>query len=350
MKFYGIIFLICGIIFIGCGEEDDEVPSSEVYPCECKFNSMVEENGILFRYENHSVRKPANVSVLFKVMTKDGGLPNLTADNFKLFENNRFISAYESQQAILPKPGSFQSHILLLLDLSGSILNSNSLPSLKEAAKSFVLTIMPPPTSPNFGEVDMSIMWFDGSPELHNLISFTKDVDLLISSIDTVTENISNDSSTNLYGAIINGVEIAKSMVGFVQNTVSVSSVVLFTDGTDQASRRSREDAAKSIEKLGNDISIYTIGLGGEIFESELAFFGRNGFVFASKIDELVPKFNEIASRIKDDLNSHYLLEYCSPKRDGSHILTISLQYKELSGLLSVCFCAKGFEGGCTVK
>ncbi len=346
-RIFGVLLLV---LIWGCSSGgDDPAPSGDCY---CDFTSWTDSSAALnITFEKQTVAKPANVSVLFKVQTKDGTpVPGLLATDFTVYENDALISQYESQQAIIPKPGQFKSHIMLLLDLSGSILNSDSLTKVKQASKSFISAVMPDSGAENFGAIDMGIYWFDGAADIHQLVSsFITDKNFLLSSIDGINENITKDASTNLYGAVVSGIDKVKKTIDSSQQFVSVGSLVMFTDGTDQAGRLRKEDALNAVNNAAKTISVYAIGLGGEIDETVLKGIGKNGFVFAQDLEELVPKFEQIAGKIKDDVNSHYLLQYCSPKRKASHTLKLVAKSKELIGTLKTCFCATGFEGGCKV-
>ncbi len=333
-----------------CGDDDDDGGSSQP-SCGCKSDPVAENKGLVFIYEKQTVQKPANVSVLFKMESNEGQpLTGLTAADFRIYENGELISLYESRQAIVPKPGTFVHNGVLLLDLSGSILASESLGSLKTAAKAFVTAVMPEKGSSSSGEMKLEIQWFDGAANLHPLVSSTDDPAVLIKGIDSITGSISSDISTNLYGAVIKGVELVKNAVKRSSGTVSVGSLVIFTDGKDQAGRNTKEEAVKAVNSTDETISVYAIGLGSEIDREVLKSLGKEGFVWADDIENLYVKFEEIATAIRADVNSHYLFQYCSPKRKGQHTLRIVAEYGGKSGSLTTCFCADGFEGGCVIK
>ncbi|MGE0087666.1 MAG: hypothetical protein AB7S75_24915 [Desulfococcaceae bacterium] len=344
-----IVMIALCLGLTGCGDDDDEGSSQP--SCGCKSDPVIENKGLVFIYEKQTVQKPANVSVMFKLETNEGQpVTDLTAENLRIYENGEPISLYESRQAIIPKPGTFVHNGMLLLDLSGSILESESLGSLKTAAKAFVTAVMPPKDSSGYGEMRLEIRWFDGSASTHLLVSFTEDPDMLIKGIDSITASISTDSSTNLYGAVIEGLNIVNNTMNMASQSVSMGSLVTFTDGKDQAGRKTKDEAVKAVNNADEDISIYTIGLGSEIDKDVLTALGPDGFVWADDIDELYAKFEEIANEISADVNSHYLFEYCSPKRKGQHELKIVAEYGEKSGSMTTCFCADGFEGGCEVN
>jgi uncharacterized protein YegL len=125
---------------------------------------------------------------------------------------------------------------------------------------------------------------------------------------------------------------------------------VVFTDGTDQAARRTLDEALKAVNSVDQNTSVYTIGLGNEIDENVLEKIGKDGYFQADDMNELIQTFEEVANTIVADLNSHYMLEYCSPKRKGLHELKIVI-YREGKGCsLTTCFCADNFTGGCKVS
>lgn len=345
-----IWFMVLCLVLVGCSSSDDEDGGNSLPACECSSEPLTDEDGVVFLFERQTVEKPANVSVLFKTET-DEGLPltGLTADDFRIYEDGDLISRYESRQAIVPKPGSFTHYGLLLLDLSGSILGGENLNSLKSAAKAFVEAVMPESGSSSIGEIQLEIRWFDGSNDTHLLVPFTEYRDELLTGIDGITGDISDDSSTNLYGAVMEGMRIVNDARRNTSETVSVGSLVMFTDGKDQAARRTEEEARDAVSNADDSISVYTIGLDSEIDSEVLDMLGKDGFVWAGNIEELYGKFEQIASEIRADVNSHYLFEYCSPKRKGQHELRLVVTEKEKSGTLTTCFCADGFEGGCTV-
>jgi len=298
--------------------------------------------------------QPAKVSIFFKVDKKDGTpLAGLTDHDFNIYEKGRndteanLVSVDEADRQISPNSQVFAYNTILVLDLSGSVTNDD-LDELKEASKSFVEQVLPLETNEG---LEMSIYWFDGEDELHMLQPFTDEKNLLTDAIDGITDNMSNDNSTDLYGAIIKSTTIAETILAAYSqiNIVSAASVVIFTDGTDQAARYTKESALAAVNSASEQISYYTIGLGSEIDENILEQLGKNSSAFAENIDELLDTFNQIASLIDDEANSYYLFEYCSPKRDGSgeSELTIEAVYEDLKGSATTTFDATGFTGGC---
>lgn len=350
---WNIGILIClALLLGGCSSSDggggDDGGSTE---CGCTGGPEIDDDGIVFAFEGQEVETPSNVTIFFKLEEADGTpLPDIAATSFVIREDGDEISPFESQQTIRPKPGAFTAHTLLLLDLSGSVLQSDTLASLKEAANRFLDQVMPRKTERDYGAFRTAIRWFDGATDLHPLVDFTDETANLKTGVDSLTTEISQDRSTNLYGAVIEGINRVRDEMNRSRSVVSTGALVIFTDGRDQAARRSLADALNAVRNADDDIAIYTIGLGPETDESVLAQLGADGFFKSDNLDGLVSNFQAVANTITADVNSHYILEYCSPKRQGAHDLTVEVKLGGQNGSLTNCFCANGFTGGCGIE
>ncbi len=312
------------------------------------------ESDLVLSIQEQFTTLPGKVSIFFRVSDTDNNpVPGLTADQFTIYEQGRnddcfnTISTSESQARISPNSQIFSNNTLLVLDLSNSVLSS-SLEELKSASISFIDNVMPATPEDSF---KMAIYWFDGENELHLLNAPTSSKQELTIAIEGITEDISNDPSTDLYGAVIKSTDIATGLLNesTSDGKIGAASVVIFTDGTDQASRFTEEAALKKVDEADSNISFFTIGLGGEIDTQVLTDIGKTFSVFAGNKEELETTFNDISFRVSQRANSFYLFEYCTPKRDGSGESNLAIQVKEGSrqGAVQTKFNANGFTGGC---
>ncbi|WP_224482787.1 VWA domain-containing protein [Robertkochia aurantiaca] len=352
MRTIKICLGLIGILlaFAACGNADDD------------FNNPGGVDGCLdlgaaqlrLSIQDQFTTLPGKVSVFFKVNDLQGKpVSGLTASDFTIYESGRndncfnTISASESAARISPKAQVFNSNTILLLDLSNSVL-SNSLQELKDASVSFINNVMPAVPSDSY---NMAIYWFDGEDELHLLQELTSDAAALVNAVQGIDENISNDPSTDLYGAVIKAGEVAQQIVaaGAGEDIISAASVVVFTDGTDQASRYSQNQALEVVRNSDDNVSWFTIGLGAEIDQAVLNNIGTTNSAFASNKEELEDIFVEISEEVKGQANSFYLFEYCSPKRDGSGINQLVIQAidGDRQGAVQTQFDATGFTAGC---
>jgi uncharacterized protein YegL len=288
---------------------------------------------------------PAKVTVTFQVSTEEGDpVPNLPVSAFEIFDNGQSDSGFESSKAFQPKPGRFETSVALLLDMSGSITGSAALPLLKTAAKAFV------DNSLDAEGVAVGVWWFDGGSDLVELMDFSTDSLALKAAIDGLTSAVTRDNSTNLNGAIELGIELVEERVqdGSAGGVIQTGALVIFTDGTDQANRVPASAALAAV--AASPISIYSIGLRGEIDESFLSRIGRSGSAFADNTQALLARFTGIGDQIEAMANSFYVLAYCSPRRAGlANQLTIRVRYDGRQADATTEYPAVNFTGGCTI-
>lgn len=296
---------------------------------------------------------PAKVRLFFRVdLGEENLFVTLTQNDFEIYEDNSLISALESKAQIQNRPGDYLYSSILLLDLSGSVLNSTNLPRVKDAAQSFVESVMPENTEVEYGSREMAVYWFDGEENIHLLQGFSFDKDELIVALQSVDEDISADNSTNLNGAVIQGLSVLESRLTEVSldpNLSTAGAMVIFTDGTDQAGRQDDRTAIDAVKSLSSQYSVFTIGLGEEIDQNVLEQFGRDGFELAENSFDLNTAFLDVANRIKSASGSFYVLEYCSPKRSGEHEIQLRAIYEDRVGTFTTRFSAEGFTGGCSI-
>ncbi len=328
------LFLLSGLMLTSCGKDNDSK----------RFEMELIES---------KAEMPAKVRLFFKIDLGDDNLfETLESEDFEIFEDGSQISRLESEAQIQREEGEFLFTSILLLDLSASVLNDNELPSVKSAANSFINAVMPLESDETFGAKEMAIYWFDGEQDVHSLVPFTTDKVDLISGINSINETISSDKSTNLNGAVVQGLSLMNSRLVEARQDPDISaagSLVIFTDGTDQASRVSTRDAQNAVNKAGTDNAIFTIGLGDEIDERTLRDFGRNGFELAENSFDLNATFLAVAQKVESESKSFYVLEYCTPKRSGEHTIELRGNYEDSFGSFKTKFIADGFIGGCTI-
>ncbi len=354
-----LFLCIVTITLFSCGNADDDV-SFDLNQGELGEGQEADDclnfgdNDLLLSIQEQFTSAPSKVSILFRVTdAMDNPIAGLTANQFTIFEQGRnddcfnTISASESLARISPNSQVFSNNTILVLDLSASVLQG-SLDALKTASTSFVNNVMP---TTETDASQMAIYWFDGEDELHLLNPLTSSIAELTAAIAGIDENISNDPSTDLYGAVLKSTAIAEGLISANENQSGIvaASVVLFTDGTDQASRFTEQSALDAVQNADSNISFFTIGLGAEIDSQILSEIGKTASAVAANAQELENTFNQISARVSERANSFYLFEYCTPKRDGSgeNNLVIQLTDGSLQGAVQTRFDATGFTGGC---
>ncbi|MEM7263118.1 MAG: VWA domain-containing protein, partial [Planctomycetota bacterium] len=319
--------------------------------------------------ESRKTEAPSSeVSISFFVSARDGTpVPGLPASDFAILENGVPNSTFESSKRIELDERNFVVYSLLLLDLSDSIRRSGALPELLDSAQELVSAVF----ESDSGDVHrMAVFWFDGSEDI-NLATdgFSGDPEAINAAINGLPG--SADRSTNLHGAVVRALETIQGKLDSTdEETIRRGSLVTFTDGTDNAFRVLFDQLNRSLNRYvgrpkdDKDISSFSIGLGGEIDEEVLlAIAGgiQEHVVIANQVSgdpentdpdrtTLQEAFLGVADLIEEEANSFYLLKYCSPKRAGTHDLTIELDIAEGAGFLSTRFNADGFSPECSVE
>ena len=296
---------------------------------------------------------PANVRLFFRVDMGDEELfTTLDQSDFEIYEDNSLISTSESYAKIQNESGLYVYSSILMIDLSGSVHNEH-LSHVKDAAASFVESVMPSPTDAEYGSMEMAVYWFDGEEDIHLLEGFSYSKTEIMAAINSITTDISSDNSTNLNGAVIQGLgtlEARLAQVSLDPDISTAGAMVIFTDGTDQAGRVSQNSAQNAVKSMSSQYSLFTIGLGSEIDEDVLKDFGRDGFELATDSYDLNSAFIEVGKLVESASGSFYVLEYCSPKRSGEHRIQLRAVYEDRVGTFSTDFSAEGFTGGCKIE
>jgi len=294
--------------------------------------------GLLLKLKNTSVQKPSNVALYFSVEDTSGaGQPSLAAEAFKIYEDDRLISPFESKQTILNPETAVVRYTLLLVDLSGSITESNSLGALTTAAASFAERVTK--------DHQIAVFGFDGGKKLIPVVGFTTSSGAVQSGLNALQNRKGKDPSTNLNGAVVEAVQVLDKQLAHAKAPIKFGTLVVFTDGADRAHRVSDEDMHKAIDEASLDI--FVIGLGPELSEGQGSKIGRNGFVRAEEQGKVSTAFDQVAARMEAAAKKFYLLSYCSPSRAGTHTLRVEVTTPAGSGSLAQEFNAEGFGPNC---
>jgi hypothetical protein len=297
--------------------------------------------GLKLKPLNHSARKPSNVAVYFTVDTSGGDpVPGLTADKFVIYEDGQKVSEYESKQTILNPTVAAAHYTLLLVDMSGSIVESKKVGDVVNAASKF--------TEKVGKSQKVAVAAFDGSTELTGIVPFTESGQSAQAGLDKLLTFKPKDPSTNLNGAVVEGLKTLRKALDADPKPLKFGTLVVFTDGSDRANRVSKDDVKKAMEDPAHkDFEIYAIGVGAEMKDSRLEEIGKNGTVKEADPTKTQQAFDQIATRIEGATQRYYLLSYCTPSRAGKHTVKIEAKTDKGSGTLEYEFDATGFGPNC---
>lgn len=283
-------------------------------------------------------QRPSNVAVYFTVDTA-GGEPvgGLTAESFRISEDGSLVSPTESQQTIVNPEVAAEHYTLLLVDMSGSVTESDQVPVLQAAATELVSQV-------EGSSQRVAVYAFDGEEEIHEIVGFTTEGGAT-AGVARLGAFRPRDPSTNLHGAVVQGLATLDEALAHSRVPLRFGTLVVFTDGTDHAARVTRRDMGHAIDESPYDV--FAIGVGSEIDEGTLGDVGRDGYVLVEDSAAITEAFRQVGARIVQMTQRFYLLSYCSPARAGVHRVTVQAVTESASGSLSYEFDATGFGPDC---
>lgn len=274
---------------------------------------------------NSDEKKPNNVWVFFTVEEEGEPVAGLQAEDFDIYEDESLVSRFESQQVIQNPEVAAVMYTLLLLDMSGSITESGEADNVVDAAHLF---------SEKVGETQkVGVYAFDGGKDIYSVVRFTEAKGSVDGGLDGLRSYKPKDPSTNLHGAVVQGLEVLEKALSKDKRPLKFGTLVVFTDGTDRAHRVPQEDM---VEALGDEkyatYEVYVIGVGAEIEEGAMKTIGRDGTELATDEAKVQEAFQRVADRIDRHARRFYLLSYCTPSRSGSHTVRIEAKMKDDKG------------------
>lgn len=294
--------------------------------------------GLQVNLIDSAYRRPSNVAVYFTVDTVEGDpVGGLSAESFHIYEDGELVSPTESQQQILNPEVAAEHYTLLLVDMSGSVVESDQVPILQQAATNFTAQLE--------GQQKVAVYAFDGAEDLYEIVGFTSSEGRGNAAIQRLSSFRPRDPSTNLHGAVVQAIERLDGALEHSRTGLRFGTIVVFSDGSDRAARVDEDTMADAIDDSPYDI--FAIGVGSEIDESTLGSVGRDGYVLAEDASAVSQAFRQVTAHILQLSQRYYLLSYCSPARAGVHEVTIEAESGEHSGALTYEFDAQGFGPNC---
>lgn len=288
-----------------------------------------------------SVRKPSNVAVYFSVTDlQKRPVPSMEATQFKIYEDGKIVSAFESKQTILNPEVAVVQYTLLLMDMSGSVTASGRTGELTEAASLFAEKV---------GKTQqVAVYAFDGAKELHPIAGFSVGGGNLRGSIAALSSYKPRDPSTNLNGAVVEGLKLLQNQMEHANQPIRFGTLVVFTDGSDHAHRVEKQKVMEALDQIGDTMNVFVIGVGAEIDAGELNAIGRTKTILSKDPSVVRKAFADLGQIVEDYAKCFYLLSYCSPARAGEHDVTIEAHPPgKGKGSLSYHFNAAGFTPNC---
>ena len=256
----------------------------------------------------------------------------------------------ESSQTFIDQ--EFTHHVYVLIDVSDSIKDSAGALETLETAISGFLDQLNAQTTP----IRFSAYLFDGGISLYEFVPDTGNFSAAKTTLDSLASESGDDSaSTNLYGAIIEGIEEVEEIqnnrkLASDRGIVTAGTVIVVSDGDDEAGRATLEQVQARIDLT--KANVITVGYGEEDNYPTLLSLGRDGAFSAGNNQRLIEVFDELGTRMGDFARSVYFLGYCSPKRGGEAQVRARIEGATTdASIVSEALCdidATFFDDGCS--
>ncbi len=244
------------------------------------------------------------------------------AANYTLIENGK--EKDESRIAVTKSNNEVESKVMLLLDLSGSIIDGgcnrsgSTCDQLIRSANDFIARVV------RGGRFQIAIYYFNSRREIMPLSPQTEfptgNTQILQNAIEQLRDESFIDrylkgyDSTNLYGAVRQSGEKVCSWIDCErQESFEIGSVVVFTDGRDEADYMSKSEMLKSLKR---NIQYYTIGIGNADNRTLIEISGRAHHFEASQ-ENIQSAFTQAYNDILYN-SSFYRIDYCPSTQEGS--------------------------------
>ena len=235
------------------------------------------------------------IAVYFELKRPDGSFVlDATRDLFRVTEDGRDRPILEFDAPVTVRKQ--QTTIVLVLDVSGSMVENDGITGLKQAVQTFMGAIPE--------ESRVAVIAF--STEVRLICPFTTNRRRIIAAVN----NLNADGGTRYYDAVNAALELLAEQTGR-------RAILAMTDGKDTASFQANlKTVIARAQKL--NLPVHTLGLGNGAISPlrQLAGGTRGQYYAAADADQLRQIYEEIARRIE----STYRLTYATDRRipDGT--------------------------------
>jgi hypothetical protein len=281
---------------------------------------------------------PSNVAIYLDVKDKlDRPIPGLAEKNFRVYEDGKLVTTSKGKRALLEPKEFDKRYMLLLIDMSGPIADSEDLPDLINAVGGFI---------DHVGAThEIAVGVFDGNDEVVPFLGYagtaeTKKV------IDAMRKFRPRSRNSNLNGAVYQGLHSLRDRLKEANAPQKSATLVVFTDRGELSHSVSPETLKQGLKETPADI--YIIGVGEGVHRDELAALGRAGTFFSSNPKAYKDGFKEIEKKLTVNADGRYVFSYCSPKRRGNHKVEVEAVTPKDRGRVMIKFNADGFGAGCS--
>jgi hypothetical protein len=285
--------------------------------------------------------RPAHVAKVVKVLERGKPVATLRKGAFRIQEDGQPLDNENVDFRLLPPEDAIAFHSVLLMDLSPATTKEGRA-ILAESATRFVRAIQP--------RQSVTVLAFDGSPKLRVIGDFPRNPRAGGASVAEARFVAPTDPSRNLRGAVVEGLNRLDARLRQYGRSVYVGNFVVFSAGPDLANRVAE---AAMVERLKQSRdNIYFVGMQKDVNGDASQTLSRSGKELRAELSQLPEAFEGITRLVSSDMNSHYVLSYCTPARSGKRTVRVEVDVvdddlKIETGVVESQFEAAGFSTGC---
>jgi len=269
-----------------------------------------------------AVAPPANVALHLKVTRPDGEPVTLEATDFKVLEDGKPIPAKKLKRALLPTTSVVDRYVLIAVDLSGPIVDSEYLSTLHDALGNLVDRIGK--------DTHLGVQVFDGDG-LKAFVNFD-DADHK-AGLAGVRRFRPHNRTVDLWGSFVAALDALDEAAGHAAAPEHTSQLIFVTDRRDKAGKHTLDEAKEKLQASKSDA--FVIGLGDAIDQVELRQLGRPEAFFAEKFKDLRKPLEQVGDRIEAKHDEDLVFAYCSTQKPGKktkHTVELRIETKEVHG------------------
>ena len=285
-----------------------------------------------------AVAPPANVALHLKVTRADGEPVTLEATDFKVLEDGKPIPGKKLKRALLPTTSVVDRYVLLAVDLSGPIVDSEYLSTLHDAIGSLVARVGK--------DTHLAVQAFDGDG-LKPFVNFA-DGDPK-AGLAGLRRFRPHNRTVDLWGSYVAALEALDEAASHATAPEHTAQLVFVTDRRDKAGKHTLDEAKEKLQ--ASKSSSFVVGLGDAIDQAELRQLARPDAFFADKFKDLRKPLEQVADRIEATHDEDLVFAYCSlqkpaaeSKKKTSHTVELRVQTKEVHGAVEHEFSSAAFE------
>jgi hypothetical protein len=282
---------------------------------------------------------PANVAAYFSVASKTGEpIGDLDLPNIKVYENGKLVSEKKAKRALLDTTPVEAVLMLVLLDVSGPVVDGEDYPDLVSSVGKLVETVG------KSGQAAVSV--FDGEDEVVPMLGFGATAEK--AAFDSIRHFRPRNRNGNLDGAIVQGLDVLDKQLEGATAPFQYGTLLVITDRGDLAHKVTAEAVKKRI--AGSPATVQIVAFGPKADKAGLAPLAPGGLLFSDEPKDFAKLIASVAKGLDDDANARYLFSYCSNKREGNQTMTLVIETADDHGRVMYKFNADGFRSGCSAK